>query len=312
MIVSIQHPDPGPCATHSRRPPCRPGLPTAPRPGGPSGAPSLDAPHQPSDLPDRPANPNRPNRTDPHLQRIRPPHPPRPRPHLGGDRSDRPAASPRHPLGRGIGVGGKPAERLGDRFGLLAFKPTTSLPTDQPDLIREPWPPGPPWPACRWRIAVGARMPPPIARPVGAPAVSHQPKGPVANASTGMITRHALAHVGGIHGRGADRRVGGAGGEEGDVRRHRPAATQTRSRMRSGSWVADRARRHFFPDRGQTTRPADSPGRAREAVAWHSMHPTPKSRCCGIAEPALGRVGGEVAAVWGRLLLVATLAGGWA
>src|SRR6266545_2776014 len=103
-----------------------------------------------------------------------------------------------------------------------------------------------------------------------------------------------------------------AGGEEGDVRRHRPAATQTRSRMRSGSWVADRARRHFFPDRGQTTRPADSPGRAREAVAWHSMHPTPKSRCCGIAEPALGRVGGEVAAVWGRLLLVATLAGGWA
>src|SRR6266540_3924853 len=97
-----------------------------------------------------------------------------------------------------------------------------------------------------------------------------------------------------------------------NVRRHRPAATQTRSRMRSGSWVADRARRHFFPDRGQTTRPADSPGRAREAVAWHSMHPTPKSRCCGIAEPALGRVGGEVAAVWGRLLLVATLAGGWA
>lgn len=70
--------------------------------------------------------------------------------------------------GTGAGLAANPAEHLGDRLGLLAFKPATGHPPDQPDLVAESRSLGPPWPAVGV-LLLAPRMPPPIAQPIGAP-----------------------------------------------------------------------------------------------------------------------------------------------
>jgi hypothetical protein len=86
------------------------------------------------------------------------------------------------------GLAASPAEHLGDRLGLLAFKPTTGLPAHQPDLVTESRSLGPPWPAC-WRDAVGGAHATPLGRADRSAAVSHPPQGPVAITPTRMITQ---------------------------------------------------------------------------------------------------------------------------
>ena len=85
------------------------------------------------------------------------------------------------------GFGGNPAEHLGDRLSLLAFKPPTSLTANHPDLVAEPRPLGSPGLLAAGVLLVSPHLPTPIAQPIGVPAVSHQPRDPVAITPIGMF-----------------------------------------------------------------------------------------------------------------------------